>query len=64
MTKVGFMDSSGIGALVALRLHADALGHEVAVVPSRRVHAALRLARLDDVFQANRPDDPTGSRSA
>jgi anti-sigma B factor antagonist len=58
MTGVGFVDSTGISALVAIRLHAKRLDQTVVVEPSRRVHAALKLAQLSDVFQADHPDDP------
>lgn len=57
MTAVGFVDSSGISALVAIRKHADALGVSVVVEPSRRVQAALKLAGLAEIFQSDHPDD-------
>lgn len=64
MTGVGFVDSSGIGALVAIRRHAEALGLSVVVEPSRRVQAALKLAGLTEIFQSNHPDDSGTPQSA
>lgn len=64
MTAVGFVDSSGISALVAIRRHAEALGLSVVVEPSRRVQAALKLAGLAEIFQADHPDDPETSQPA
>lgn len=64
MTAVGFVDSSGISALVAIRRHTDALGLSVVVEPSRRVQAALKLAGLAEIFQSEHPDDPGTSQPA
>ncbi|MDF1706186.1 MAG: STAS domain-containing protein [Aeromicrobium sp.] len=57
MTGVGFVDSSGISALVAIRRQAEALGVSVVVEPSRRVQAALKLAGLTEIFHSDDPDD-------
>lgn len=64
MTGVGFVDSSGISALVAIRRHAEALGLSVVVEPSRRVQAALKLAGLTEIFQSDHPDDSGTSQPA
>jgi anti-sigma B factor antagonist len=52
MSGVGFMDSTGVGALVAIRNKAELSHHTVIVEnPSLRVLRVLELTGLIDVFQ-------------
>ena len=50
LTQVGFIDSSGIGVLARLRAELRNRGLPLHVVPSPRVHAALKLAALTGVI--------------
>ena len=49
--EVGFMDSTGLGVLVACRNRATTLGHKLAIArPQRIVRNALRLVQVDTVI--------------
>lgn len=49
--EVGFMDSTGLGVLVAARNRAETLGHRLVVArPQRIVRNALRLVQVDTVI--------------
>ena len=49
--EVGFMDSTGLGVLVASHHRAGALGHRLVVArPQRIVKNALRLVQVDSVI--------------
>ena len=51
-TDVPYVDSAGIGALVALYVHHHRDSHGVSLVGvSERVHAALKLAHIDQFFR-------------
>ena len=51
LAGVGFMDSTGLGILVASRNRAVAAGHRLVVVkPQRIVRNALRLVQVDTVI--------------
>ena len=61
LSKVTYMDSSGLGALVGLWVSAKKDGCEVKLVGlSQRVKELLRLTGLDKLFAASRfPDTPS-----
>ncbi len=49
--EVGFLDSTGLGVLVACRNRAAAVGHRLVVArPQRIVRNALRLVQVDTVI--------------
>jgi anti-sigma B factor antagonist len=61
LAAVTYLDSSGIGALVAARNHALELGKTFRVVnPSVRVVKVLRITGLDTVFGAVEAPDVEG----
>jgi len=57
MSETEFVDSSGIGALVALRKAVSAEGTVVLVNPTEFVRRVLRLTRMETVFQIEPPLD-------
>lgn len=51
LDEVGFMDSTGLGVLVASRNRAGSVGHRLVVArPQRIVKNALRLVQIDTVI--------------
>ncbi len=57
LRQVTFIDSSGIGALIAIRNTADSAGVPVIFAnPSPKVSSVLELTRLTDVFTIERDD--------
>lgn len=49
--EVGFMDSTGLGVLVASRNRAGSVGHRLVVArPQKIVKSALRLVQIDTVI--------------
>src|ERR1700760_3376242 len=55
--QVTFIDSSGIGALIAIRNFADAASVPVVFAnPSPKVTSVLEITRLTDVFTIERDD--------
>ena len=51
LAEVGFMDSTGLGVLVASRNRAGSAGHRLIVArPQRIVKNALRLVQIDTVI--------------
>lgn len=55
LMDVPFIDSTGLGALIALRNAADEGGTHLALLdPSERVMAVLEITKLADVFDIRR----------
>jgi anti-sigma B factor antagonist len=61
LSKVDYMDSSGLGALVGVWASAKRNGCEIKLVSlSQRVKELLRLTSLDKLFAVSRfPDEPS-----
>ena len=61
LSKVNYMDSSGLGALVGIWVSAKREGCDLKLVSlSQRVKELLRLTHLDKLFAASRfPDTPS-----
>lgn len=59
MAKVEFLDSSGLGALIALsQLASEGDGRVVLRSPSRAVVSALNLTHTADIFTLEGVDEP------
>lgn len=63
LDRVGYIDSSGLGEIVACKKRALEKGGEVILLnPSPRVFELLQLSRLTEVFKVFRDEDEaTGS---
>jgi anti-sigma B factor antagonist len=56
MTEVGFIDSQGIGTLLAVAKQCDERGVEWELVESAEVERVLSLVGMEDVIAHRRPD--------
>ena len=50
LSKVGYLDSSGLGLLLSLHSQYEKLGKRLVLVTSDMVDEMLRLSRLDRIF--------------
>jgi len=58
LSQVSFLDSSGVGALVAIHKALEAVGGKLHLAsPTRQAHLVLRLTQLESMFCLHRSID-------